>query len=272
MSKKEQQSKIRLAIEMDIDAGEHPNITEEEVKNAVVLRDSDAVDGFEITTDDSRFDNTSDFFLKNGRIVEKELLTGDGNLQLTEKRKTELLQGFVGWFLDHQTSDEGLFRDLHIEVGMTQEEIELYGIDLSHEFDSVYCRGTDNAEIDYKHEVIASVEQEFKAYEADLLSRTVEEVYAHSYESMAKTEFYVALCDGWNFDDKVYKALYQERGKILEELHQDFIESPEASVNSSGGTIFFIKDYCNRYHREIMNEKDEEVVQEDESPVPVMGG
>ena len=89
---------------------------------------------------------------------------------------------------------------------------------------------------------------------------------------MAKTEFYVALCDEVNFDDKVYKALYQERGKILDELHQDFIESPEASVNSAGGTVFFIKDYCNRYHREIMNGEEDETVQEDESPVPAMGG
>ena len=63
MGEKEKRAKIRLTVEMDIDAGEHPNVTEEEVKNAVVLRDSDAVDGFEITTDDLRFDNTSDFFL-----------------------------------------------------------------------------------------------------------------------------------------------------------------------------------------------------------------
>ena len=253
MGKKEQQAKIRLTIEMDIDAGEHPNITEE-VKNAVVLRDSDAVDGFEITTDDSRFDNTSDFFLKNGKIVEKELLTGDNPLRLTEKRKAELLRGFVGWFMDHQTSDEGLFRDLHIEVGMSQEEIEMYGIDLSYEFDSAYRRENDNNEIDYKHEVIASVEQEFKAYEADLLSRTVEEVYAHSYESMAKTEFREAICGEVTFDDNVYKALYQEKGRILEELHQDFIVSPEASVNSFAETGFFIEDYCRRYHDEIMRE------------------
>lgn len=193
-------------------------------------------------------------------------------VQLTEKRKTELLQGFVGWFIDHQTSNEGLFRDLHVEVGMSQEEIELYGIDLSREFDETYCRENDNDEIDYKHEVIESVEQEFKAYESDLLIRTPEEVYAHSYESMAKTEFYVALCDEVNFDDNVYKALYQERGKILDELHQDFIVSPHASVNSFEETGIFIEDYCNRYHREIMNEKEEETAQEDESPVPAMGG
>lgn len=259
MGKKEQQAKIRLTIEMDIDAGEHPNITEE-VKNAVVLRDSDAVDGFEITTDDSRFDNTSDFFLKNAKIVEKELLTGDNPLRLTEKRKAELLRGFVGWFIDHQTSDEGLFRDLHIEVGMSQEEIEMYGIDLSYEFDSAYRRENDNNEIDYKHEVIESVDKEFKAYEADLLdgSKTVEEVYAHSYESMVKAEFRDTICGEVEFNDNVYKALYEERGKILEGLHQDFVGQPHASVNSFEETGFFIEDYCNRYHGEIMREPSED--------------
>ena len=113
-------------------------------------------------------------------------------------------------------------------------------------------------EIDYKHEVIESVNREFKAYEAELLSRTPEEVYAHSYESMVKTEFREAICSEVTFDDNVYKALYQEKGRILEELHQDFIVSPEASVNSFAETGIFIEDYCNRYHGEIMCERSED--------------
>lgn len=48
---------------------------------------------------------------------------------MTDKRKTELLGNFIGWFLDHQTSDEGLFRDLHVEIGMTKDELYYYGID-----------------------------------------------------------------------------------------------------------------------------------------------
>ena len=110
--------------------------------------------------------------------------------------------------------------------------------------------------IDFEKEVKGSVDQEFKAYEADLLdgSKTVEEVYAHSYESMAKTEFRDAICGEVEFDDNVYKALYQEKGKILDELHQDFIVSPNASVNSFEETGIFIEDYCNRYHPEIMRE------------------
>jgi len=55
--------------------------------------------------------------------------------RMTDERKTQLLGSFVGWFLDHQTSDEGLLRDLHVEVGMTKEELREYGIQLDKQFE-----------------------------------------------------------------------------------------------------------------------------------------
>lgn len=112
-------------------------------------------------------------------------------------------------------------------------------------------------EIDYKHEVIDRVDKEYKAYETELLKGTPEEVYCHSYETSVKTELRDAICGEVEFEDKVYKALYQETGKILDELYQDFISAPHASVNSFGETGFFIEDYCNRYYKDIMNEQDE---------------
>ena len=48
---------------------------------------------------------------------------------MTDRRKTELLSNFIGWFLDNQTSDEGLFRDLHVEIGMTKDELHDFSID-----------------------------------------------------------------------------------------------------------------------------------------------
>lgn len=71
--------KIRLTVEMDvdIDTEEYPDMTEEEVRKAVVIQDSDVVDGFEITTSHPHYDNTNDFFLSNGVIVKKELITAE---------------------------------------------------------------------------------------------------------------------------------------------------------------------------------------------------
>lgn len=119
-------------------------------------------------------------------------------------------------------------------------------------------------EIDYKHEVIDSVDKEFKEYEADLLdgSKTPEEVYCHSYETTVKAELRDAICGEVEFDNNVYKALYQERGAILEGLHQDFVGQPHASVNSFEETGIFIEDYCNRYYGEIMREPTEETQME----------
>lgn len=116
-------------------------------------------------------------------------------------------------------------------------------------------------DIDYKHEVIESVDQEYKAYESELLKGTAEEVYCHSHETTVKTELRDVVCGEVEFEDNVYKALYQEKGKILEGLYQDFIGQPHASVNSFAETGYFVRDYCGRYYKDIMNEPDEQVPQ-----------
>ena len=54
---------------------------------------------------------------------------------MTDNRKTELLRNFVGWFIDHQTSDEGLYRDLYVEIGMTKKELQDYGIQIDGQFE-----------------------------------------------------------------------------------------------------------------------------------------
>ena len=186
--------KLRLTIEMDIDTDEYTNLTADEVAKSIILQDSDVVDGFEITTNHPDLENTSDFVLSNGVIVQKEL------------------------------------------ISETQSE-----------------------DIDYKHEVIDSVDQEFKAYEADLLDgkKTAEEVFCNSYQTTVKTEFRDTICGEAEFDDKVYKALYQEKGAILEGLYQDFITQPEGCINSFGMTKQQVIDYCYRYFNDIMNEQDE---------------
>ena len=64
---------------MDIDKDKYPNITSEDIARAIILQDSDAIDGFEITTQLPQLDNTSDFFLWEGVIVKKELVASEPN-------------------------------------------------------------------------------------------------------------------------------------------------------------------------------------------------
>lgn len=68
--------KMRVTIEFafDDEALRDYNITAEQVANAVVLREHDTIDGFEITTNVPGYSPANDFFLCGGTIVSKELL------------------------------------------------------------------------------------------------------------------------------------------------------------------------------------------------------
>lgn len=67
--------KVRLTVELDveIDKTEHPNLDEKQVFNGIYMCDDDIVDGFLLSTDIPGYDNTNDFFLRNGKIAKKEI-------------------------------------------------------------------------------------------------------------------------------------------------------------------------------------------------------
>lgn len=75
-------TKLRLTIEadIDIDSDEYPELTEEKIRKSVVIRESDITDGFEITTALPEYDNTVNFFLWNGVIVKKELISAQEDM------------------------------------------------------------------------------------------------------------------------------------------------------------------------------------------------
>lgn len=67
--------KVRIVIEAEIneETMQECGCSLEEVKNNIVLWESDVIDGFELTTNISGLDNTSEFFLQNGKIIKTEL-------------------------------------------------------------------------------------------------------------------------------------------------------------------------------------------------------
>ena len=72
---------------MDIDKDQYPHLTIEDIEKSIVIQNSDAIDGFEITTNLPHLDNTRDFFLWDGVIVKKELIQPE--LTEVEKNKNE---------------------------------------------------------------------------------------------------------------------------------------------------------------------------------------
>ena len=74
-------------MDVDIDKDQYPHLTIEDIEKSIVIQNSDAIDGFEITTNLPRLDNTRDFFLWDGVIVKKELIQPE--LTEVEKNKNE---------------------------------------------------------------------------------------------------------------------------------------------------------------------------------------
>ena len=134
--------KLRLTLEMDveIDREEYPELTENEIEDGIFLRDSDDIDGFEITTDISGLDHTTDFFLRNGKISKKEWVSfeqkaySENTIGLSDKRKAEIIDNFLGWMIEYHKNDEDLYFTLKNVIGMTKEELNEFDIESLDEY------------------------------------------------------------------------------------------------------------------------------------------
>ena len=109
----------------------------------------------------------------------------------------------------------------------------------------------------YKELVVNSIEKEFEEFKVNLMSKSAEEIFQSNYEIHVKTELFDTLCGEYvDVGEEYYRALYEEvdHGGILQQLYDDFISSENASVSTGEDTIFFIKDYCEHYHSDVMKE------------------
>ena len=109
----------------------------------------------------------------------------------------------------------------------------------------------------YKELVVNSIEKEFEEFKANLMGKSAEDIFQSNYEIHIKTELFDTLCGEYvDVGEEYYRALYEEvdHGGILQQLYDDFISSENASVSTGEDTIFFIKDYCEHYHSDVMKE------------------
>ncbi len=135
--------------------------------------------------------------------------------------------------------------------------------DIYHDEDE--CPKLEEAEPDdYKQALQDALIQEYSEFESQMLSKTPQEIYSHCRQIFFITEMMSSLCDDTEYEDEIYKSLYQDRGAILSKLYEDFKDDIDASLGSPEAAEVFIENYCNRYHRDIMNG--------DESPSLAMGG
>ena len=123
----------------------------------------------------------------------------------------------------------------------------------------------------YKELVKNSIEKEFEEFRANITSQSADEIFQSNYEIHIKTELFDTLCGEYDdFGEEYYRALYEEvdHGGILQQLYDDFISSENTSVSTGEDTIFFIKNYCEHYHEDILRE---ERIKQDEKQAIFLG-
>jgi len=112
-------------------------------------------------------------------------------------------------------------------------------------------------EIDYKQEVIKSIDDEFTAFQNETLKKPKEEIFRTNYKIYAYTEFRETIdTEEGYLNNAHYRALYDERGHILESLYDEFISDDYASLESYDSTSDYIDSYCRRFHEEAMDEEE----------------
>ncbi|MBQ4444272.1 MAG: DUF3848 domain-containing protein [Clostridia bacterium] len=97
-------------------------------------------------------------------------------------------------------------------------------------------------ETNYKQEIQERVEKEFDAFKADMLTKTVEEVFFSNYEIHVKTELKETLFYDEYFSDRIYRLLYKVGDDLLDFLYNEFISDEFVSVNTYDDTARFIQD------------------------------
>lgn len=66
---------IMLEVDVEYDRAEYPEVTPELIAKGLFVEDDDVVDGFDISTLVDGCDNTQDFFLKNAKIVGRNVVS-----------------------------------------------------------------------------------------------------------------------------------------------------------------------------------------------------
>ena len=88
--------------------------------------------------------------------------------------------------------------------------------------------------------------------EEELIDLPPREILARNYELHVKTELWDTLVSV-ELEEEYAQALYADKDKgILNELYEDYLGREHSSVNNGSDVMDFITDYCEDYHKDII--------------------
>ena len=114
--------------------------------------------------------------------------------------------------------------------------------------------------IDYRQEVIDSVNKEFNNFYDIEMQKSKVEIFADAHKIFAYTALkdFITAEEPQLGDDRHYRCLYAEKDSILALLYDEYRRNEYASLATSGDVLEFIEDDYNAiYHEGILEEAEE---------------
>ena len=145
---------------------------------------------------------------------------------ITDKRKTEIIDNFLGWMIEHHHNDEDLYLTLKNVIGMTKEELNEFSIE---SLDEYYEKAQEKAE----EETLETITAE------DLVEQAVYLVNAPDGATAEdKSEAMLGMLGANIVDESVYEEPDYEK-EVEESLVKEFAEfKSERTAGKTSEQVF----------------------------------
>ena len=145
---------------------------------------------------------------------------------MTDKRKTEIIDNFLGWMIEHHKNDEDLYFTLKNVIGMKKEELNEFDIE---SLDEYYEKEQEKAE----EETLETITAE------DLVEQTVYLANApDGATAQGKSEAMLGMLGANIVDESVYEEPDYEK-EVEESLVKEFADfKSERTEGKTAGEVF----------------------------------
>ena len=130
---------------------------------------------------------------------------------ITDKRKTEIIDNFLSWMIEHHNNDEDLYFTLKNVIGMTKEELNEFSIE---SLDEYYEKAQEKAE----EETLETITAEDLVEQAVYLANAPDGVTAED-----KSEAMLGMLGANIVDESVYEEPDNEK-EVEESIVKEFAE------------------------------------------------
>lgn len=145
---------------------------------------------------------------------------------ITDKRKTEIIDNFLGWMIEHHNNDEDLYFTLKNVIGLTKEELNEFSIE---SLDEYYEREQENAE----EETLETITAEDLVEQAVYLANAPEGATAQD-----KSEAMLGMVGANIIDESVYEEPDYEK-EVEASIAKEFAEfKKERTADKTAGEVF----------------------------------